>query len=318
MNATSSALEASYRRLLKCYPSGYRAAREEEMLGVLMDRARPDQVRASRSESIDLLACAARSWVAQILGPDPAARRRAADVLSVVLPLLLAYPASMIAQWAPIAVRLHAKREFLSFYWDWPAWLLWAAVIGMILVRWLPPVRWVAGAAIVVYLWLWTQQVVNHQGQAVVHTAGWGLIQIVTVGLLADRERLHRGARSTPRLVQVGVVSAMIALAYGRPHWQPHIIAALSVLAVVGAAMGLLAMWTATGRVIVPIFGACVAFMAATRLWAIRTPHGTASPEMIFTPGNLMILAALPVLALLSLRLLGKAVALGRSHTQER
>lgn len=317
MSGARGDLERSYRRLLRCYPSRYRARQQEEMLAVLMAGSKPDQARASRAESVDLLAGAARSWVGLSLGPDPVARRAAADVLSVLLPLLLLYPVMRIAQWTPIAVRLHAKREFLSIFWDWPAWLLWAAVIALILVRWLAPARWVAGAAVVVYLWLWTQQAVHHQGQAFVHTAGWVLIQLVTLGLLVDRERLRRGALSIPRLVQVGLALAMVTFALSRPHWQPHIIGTLTILAVVAAAAGLLGLWTARGRVIVPIFGAGIAFMAATRLWANHIPQTSTSPKMMFSVADVLILAALPALALLSLRLLATAVAAGRAHIQQ-
>lgn len=50
-----TALEVRYRRLLAIYPSEHRAAYEQEMLGVLMDGARPGQRRPAPGEVVDLL-----------------------------------------------------------------------------------------------------------------------------------------------------------------------------------------------------------------------------------------------------------------------
>jgi hypothetical protein len=48
-------LEIRYRRLLAIYPSEHRRAYEEEMVGVLMEGARPDQRRPALGEAVDLL-----------------------------------------------------------------------------------------------------------------------------------------------------------------------------------------------------------------------------------------------------------------------
>jgi hypothetical protein len=66
-------LEDSYRRLLRLQPPAYRLAREEELLGVLIDSARPGQTRATAAETIDLLWSAARHWVALAFGANDAA-----------------------------------------------------------------------------------------------------------------------------------------------------------------------------------------------------------------------------------------------------
>ena len=50
-----SDLERRYRRLLRVYPRWYRAAREEELLGVLLDRAAPGQQRPTAWDTYDLV-----------------------------------------------------------------------------------------------------------------------------------------------------------------------------------------------------------------------------------------------------------------------
>ncbi len=54
------ALESSYRRLLRLYPTRWRRHREEEVLAVLLQTAAPDQARATPAESRDLLLAAGR------------------------------------------------------------------------------------------------------------------------------------------------------------------------------------------------------------------------------------------------------------------
>ncbi|MEV6298398.1 hypothetical protein AB0M02_03225 [Actinoplanes sp. NPDC051861] len=48
-------LEFHYRRLLRVYPAGHRAAYEEEMIGVLMDGAEPGRRLPSPADTLDLL-----------------------------------------------------------------------------------------------------------------------------------------------------------------------------------------------------------------------------------------------------------------------
>jgi hypothetical protein len=46
------ALERHYRRLLRCYPPSHRAAHREEMLGVLLEVARPGQRRPDAWQAV--------------------------------------------------------------------------------------------------------------------------------------------------------------------------------------------------------------------------------------------------------------------------
>ena len=50
----TDSLERRYRRLLALYPRSFRRDHEEEMLGVLMARARPDRTRPTAGDAIDL------------------------------------------------------------------------------------------------------------------------------------------------------------------------------------------------------------------------------------------------------------------------
>lgn len=65
-------LEASYRRLMRAFPRGYRLRREEEMLAVLLEGADGAQHRATRAEGVDLLRAGAAARL-RLLAADPVA-----------------------------------------------------------------------------------------------------------------------------------------------------------------------------------------------------------------------------------------------------
>lgn len=83
-------LERRYRRLLAVYPPAHRRAYEDEMIGVLMDSARPDQRRPGLAEAADLL----RAGLAARLSHGPqlplgAGWRKAAGVIGLLGVLML-------------------------------------------------------------------------------------------------------------------------------------------------------------------------------------------------------------------------------------
>src|SRR5262249_12251100 len=51
------ALERQYLRLLRCYPPSHREVHGEEMLGVLLDAARPGQRTPGLRQTVNLAAC---------------------------------------------------------------------------------------------------------------------------------------------------------------------------------------------------------------------------------------------------------------------
>lgn len=61
--AADHRLERRYRRLLACYPAEHRDSYGEEMLGVLLDGAAPDQRYPRPREAADLLWSATRRWL---------------------------------------------------------------------------------------------------------------------------------------------------------------------------------------------------------------------------------------------------------------
>jgi hypothetical protein len=69
-----SDLERRYGRLLACYPSDFRREHEQELLGVLLDAARPGQQRPGLADAADL----ARSALAVRLRPRPGRPRAVA------------------------------------------------------------------------------------------------------------------------------------------------------------------------------------------------------------------------------------------------
>lgn len=55
-------LERRYRRLLRCFPAGYRREHEQEILSVLMDGAADGQRRPGLGDSADLVVSAMLIW----------------------------------------------------------------------------------------------------------------------------------------------------------------------------------------------------------------------------------------------------------------
>ena len=85
--AQDPVLERRYRRLLRCYPPGHRAAHREEMLGVLLATARPGQRSPGAWQAVNLAACglAIRARRALVAGPW----QDALAVVSLVAPVLM-------------------------------------------------------------------------------------------------------------------------------------------------------------------------------------------------------------------------------------
>jgi hypothetical protein len=86
----TAALERRYRRLLALYPAAHRDEYGEEMLAVLLARARPGQRRPGLGEALDLARCALAARVGRWAGGLADERwRDAAAVTAVVTPMML-------------------------------------------------------------------------------------------------------------------------------------------------------------------------------------------------------------------------------------
>ncbi len=87
--AGTAALERRYRRLLRCYPPSHRAFHREEMLGVLLDTARPGQ-RTPGLRQVNLAACGLAIRVRRIPGWLAAdAGQDALAVVSLIAPAVV-------------------------------------------------------------------------------------------------------------------------------------------------------------------------------------------------------------------------------------
>jgi hypothetical protein len=82
-----AALERRYRRLLRCYPPGHRAAHQEEMLGVLLAAARPGQRAPGARQTVNLVACGLAIRARRALAAGP--WQDALAVASLILPVLM-------------------------------------------------------------------------------------------------------------------------------------------------------------------------------------------------------------------------------------
>ncbi len=82
-DAKRAALERRYRRLLRCYPPGQR----EEMLGVLLDTARPGQRIPGVRQTVNLVACGLAIRARRALAGQP--WQDALAVVSLILPVLM-------------------------------------------------------------------------------------------------------------------------------------------------------------------------------------------------------------------------------------
>jgi hypothetical protein len=88
--AGTAALERRYLRLLRCYPPSHREFHREEMLGVLLDTARPGQRTPGLGQTVNLAACGLAIRVRRIPGWLAAdAGQDALAVVSLIAPAVV-------------------------------------------------------------------------------------------------------------------------------------------------------------------------------------------------------------------------------------
>jgi hypothetical protein len=134
-----SALEDRYRRWLRWYPAEHRRAHEEEMLGVLLAAAGPDQTRPAVRDVLDLV----RGGLGIRIRRAPGAlarggRRDATALLGVIAPLLLLagttrYAAQAILSLPDAAFAATHGSSWWIMYHSAPSHLAWgiAAVVAL-------------------------------------------------------------------------------------------------------------------------------------------------------------------------------------------
>jgi hypothetical protein len=164
----SQRLEREYRRLVALYPRSFRRESEEEIVGVLLATARPDQRRVGVAESADLIRGAARMHRGPRLpGPLLTAVRLtyvgAAAELGVLIVLLVTG-----ASLASASIRRYP--DFSAAQWQ-----------GVLLAH-LPAVA--AGGPVLLALWAWLA-CANARGNRAGRVAFWVVWGIIKVGIAA-------------------------------------------------------------------------------------------------------------------------------------
>lgn len=314
MTESAEELERSYRRYTRLFPPPYRAAREDEMLAVLMETATPDRVRATMPEALDLLATAVKQWLPFAVGPDRASRRAAASVLAVLLPAVFIYGAGMSLR----AVAALPGSAVTGYLWSdryWLVWIAWALVNVLLLLRW---PRWalaVAVAATLLYVVLMGYSLWQWGPNPFAPSVAWFVVQLLAVALLSRPDRVRRGFALVPRWWQVGV--GLVAFGFGVSHfwWSTNRgSSAVWLLILVLLGTGVAMMRTPAGRVIVPVLGAVAAFAVVTRVWANNIRWYDHSGFSWVQLSDIALLVAVPVLTLVVLRV----VAAGLDRTLAR
>jgi hypothetical protein len=109
--AGTAALERRYLRLLRCYPPSHRAFHREEMLGVLLDTARPGQRTPGLRQAVNLAACGLAIRVRRI--PGWLAADAGQDALAVVSLITPAVVFILLAlEWAAMNAAASARVPF--------------------------------------------------------------------------------------------------------------------------------------------------------------------------------------------------------------
>ena len=129
--AGTAVLERRYLRLLRCYPPAHRAFHREEMLGVLLDTARPGQRTPGLGQTVNLAACGLAIRVRRI--PGWLAADAGQDALAVVSLITPAVVFILLAlEWAAMNAPASARIPF----WTLPSFgesvvvmIAWLAVV---------------------------------------------------------------------------------------------------------------------------------------------------------------------------------------------
>ena len=144
--AGAAVLERRYLRLLRCYPPSHREVHREEMLGVLLDAARPGQRTPGLRETVNLAACGLAIRVRRI--PAWLAADAGQDALAVVSLITPAVVVILIAlEWAAMNVPAGAMVPFWTFPPFQPSALVMTAWLAVVV---LGPTTGARAAAVVI------------------------------------------------------------------------------------------------------------------------------------------------------------------------
>jgi hypothetical protein len=302
-------LERSYQRYTRLFPPAYRAAREDEMLAVLLDTAAPGQSRATLPEALDLIGSATRQWLPHVVGPDRASRRSAAAMLAVLLPAVFLYGAGLSVR-AVAALPATAVPGYLRADRYWLVWLAWAVVNLLLLLR---APRWARGVAIlttVLYVALMSYSLWQRGPNPFAPAVAWLLVQILAATLLLRSFRVRRGFELVTRWWQLGVGSVAFALGLSHFWWSSNRGSSADwLLILVTLVAGVVAMRSPAGRVIVPVLGGVAAFAVVTRVWATNIRRYDHSGLNWVQLPDIFLLVVVPLVTLVLLRLVASTLS---------
>lgn len=244
-----SDLERRYRRLLRAYPASYRAAREDEIVAVLLDAAPPEKQRPSAADALDLV----RGGLVARWRAGRGARRGvrvptpwgdALAVVTVVLPMLLA---ARVLRGAQMATALIGA--------DWN----WHPYAGQFLRGWPGPVAWVLAAALVV---------ARRPRLALIAAAGGVALDVTDVVLLARDGNAYL-AQGRVAVVLISAAGAALLARRGAVGRGVELVGRMNLALVAGGAalvdMGLNHLWLGRDA----ILGRGLTLPAALVLFAI-------------------------------------------------
>ncbi|KLN35745.1 hypothetical protein FB00_05510 [Cellulosimicrobium funkei] len=309
-------LVRDYRRLLRLFPYTYRREHEAEMLGHLLDGARPGQSRPTRAERWDLLRAAAREWLLAPLGSTPRQRRATTGLLFVLLPAVLVVMAARVLAFAAAMFRVVRGPDSLApLVATVPTaltWALWLAAVALTLAGARRVGLATAVLAAVVGVVAIVLALASGSAYAAYLDAPWVVGLVAYAGVLAARRTCRVGAEPVAlRAATVGamalVLGAFVAATYsdaahlGTPWWSGGALVSWTLQALAAPVVVLLgaALLGRRTRQAVPVLGGLALAMVLSRstfFWSGTVSIRTADL------GNVLALLGLATAAPLVLR----------------
>jgi hypothetical protein len=235
-------LSDRYRAMLRWYPRAHRVEHEEEMLGVLMEAARPGQTRPTLKEMGDLIRGGIRVRGGRAIAAD-GQWRDALSVTGVIVPLFMCVNTIRIAVgWALFWPH---NQVFTQVHPDWSAWAIWPLVAAFALLRMRRCAAFASLGATAWWLAIVATQYVVYDATAAVVAVWWPLLALTAVVGLAVRPGPRRGIEILARKkTLIGGLAALIiaaiitALPYGAigdwTRWIGAVLAAVPGVAITG------------------------------------------------------------------------------------
>jgi hypothetical protein len=214
-------LSDRYRRLLRWYPRDHRSDHEEEMLGVLMAAARPEQDRPTLQETSDLVRGGLQVRAARAVAAAAGTGwRDALAVTGVLIPLVMSVNAVRLG----LAWRFFPPFDvpFTRVHPDWSAWAIWplVAVLALFGARRIAAIA--AMAAIIWWAVIVGEEYLRNDATAAVVAIWWPLFGLVAVAGLAVRPGPRQGVnvlrQNKTLLAASGALLATVAITELLPY----------------------------------------------------------------------------------------------------